>query len=121
MPNDRRAFIPGGVYFFTVKTELHAPVYGELTAVRLLGIILREAKRQWPFDISILLPWCCCPVFGMRSGRCRREMTGIPRAWIEKELVKEAGGSACTFIGGPHSGPYLAALCIKCKTSDFSA
>ena len=24
MPNDRRAFIPGGTFFFTVKTELNA-------------------------------------------------------------------------------------------------
>jgi len=43
LPNDRRAFIPGGTYFFTVKTELNAPMFGELAAVRLLGIIIREA------------------------------------------------------------------------------
>ncbi len=54
MPNNRCAFIPGGTYFFTVKTELNAPVFGELAAVRLLG----TSKQRWPFNIAamVLLP-----------------------------------------------------------------
>ncbi len=58
VPNDRRVFIPDGACFFTVKTELNATVFGKLAAVRLLGIILREAKRRWPFDFGamVLLP-----------------------------------------------------------------
>ncbi len=58
MPNDRRAFIPGGTSFFTVKTELNVTVLGELAAVRLLETIHCEAKQRWPLDIAamVLLP-----------------------------------------------------------------
>jgi len=36
MPDYRRFFIPGSTYFFTVKTELNAPVFGKLAAMVLL-------------------------------------------------------------------------------------
>ncbi len=90
MPNDRRAFIPGGAYFSTVKTELNAPVFGQLAAVRLLGTILREAKGRWPFSIAgmVLLPDPLHAIWSLPPGDDRYSTHW---AWIKKGLVKEAG------------------------------
>jgi len=90
MPDDRRAFILCGTYFFTVKTELNAPVFGELAAVRLLGTILCEAKQRWPFNLAgmVLLPDHLHAIWSLPPGDDRYSTRW---AWIKKELVKEAG------------------------------
>lgn len=62
MPNYRRSFITGGMYFFTVKTEHHTPVFGELSAVRLLGNSFERSslvRIADPTGLTIL-----------RDGRC---------------------------------------------------
>ncbi len=58
MPNYRRAHVPGGTFFFTVKTERNAPIFRRNDVVRILGDVIRETKRLWPFEIKtiVLLP-----------------------------------------------------------------
>jgi len=81
---------------FTVKTELHAPVFG-----RLLGTIFREAKQRWPFHIAamVLLP---DHLHAMLTGRTPHFIVGFGRGSIRRTgdvvianpsavRVKEAG------------------------------
>ena len=58
MPEYRRAFIPGGTFFFTVVTEGRAPLFGEAHARALLGEAFREVRGRRPFEIDaiVLLP-----------------------------------------------------------------
>lgn len=55
MPNYRRAFVPGGTFFFTVVTQNRAPVFADFAACRLLGDCLRECQRDWPFEINAIV------------------------------------------------------------------
>ena len=41
MPNYRRAFVPGGTFFFTVVTYQRLPVFRDENARRLLGEAFR--------------------------------------------------------------------------------
>ena len=58
MPNYRRSHVPGGTYFFTVKTELNAPIFANKAHVVRLGNIIRDTVTRWPFEINaiVLLP-----------------------------------------------------------------
>ena len=58
MPNYRRATIPGGTFFFTVVTFDRRPLFAEQRSQRLLGEVLRECQRDWPFELNaiVLLP-----------------------------------------------------------------
>ncbi len=58
MPNYRRYRIEGGTYFFTLKTENNLPLFQDKNNVHLLGQVIRETKRKWPFEINaiVLLP-----------------------------------------------------------------
>lgn len=87
MPDYRRSFIPGGTYFFTVKTELNAPVFGELAAVRVLGTVMREAKRRWPFriDAIVVLPDHLHAIWSLPAGDVGYSTRW---AWIKKEFTK---------------------------------
>jgi putative transposase len=88
MPNYRRAHVPGGTYFFTVKTERNAPLFRDERAAALLGSILRQASEHWPFVTKaiVLLPdhlhviWCLPPGDDRYSTRW---------AWIKKEFTKQ--------------------------------
>ena len=46
MPNYRRRFVPGGSYFFTVKTEGNTPLFADPAARACLGGLFREAIRR---------------------------------------------------------------------------
>lgn len=94
MPNYRRSYVPGGTFFFTVKTERNAPVFRDGNAVQLLGNVFRETKQNWPFEINaiVLLPdhlhalWTLPPGDDEYSTRW---------AWLKKEFTKrylESGG-----------------------------
>lgn len=87
MPNYRRSFIPGGTYFFTVKTERNAPVFGEISAVRLLGTVIREAKQRWPFRINaiVVLPNHLHAIWSLPPGDVGYSTRW---AWIKKEFTK---------------------------------
>ncbi|QDT31910.1 REP-associated tyrosine transposase [Thalassoglobus polymorphus] len=87
MPNYRRSHVPGGTYFFTVKTELNAPIFSNNDHVVQLGSIIREAVTRWPFEINaiVLLPdhlhaiWTLPPGDDDYSKRW---------GWIKKEFTK---------------------------------
>lgn len=94
MPNYRRAYIPGGTYFFTVKTERNAPIFSDVWAVRLLGNVIRDAKQIWPFTINamVLLPDHLHAIWTMPRGD---DNYSTRWACIKKEFTKrylEAGG-----------------------------
>lgn len=58
MPNFRRWFEPGGMFFFTVVTYQRLPLFATPSARQLLGDILREVREESPFDTIavVLLP-----------------------------------------------------------------
>lgn len=58
MPNFRRAYVPGGTYFFTLVTAGRRPIFGDTKSCQLLGSVLRECQADWPFTINaiVLLP-----------------------------------------------------------------
>jgi putative transposase len=54
----RRAFVPGGTFFFTLVTAGRAPILTDPTALSLLRSCIRDAQRRRPFTIQsfVLLP-----------------------------------------------------------------
>jgi putative transposase len=58
MPDYRRAFAPGGTFFFTVVTARRAPILCTRVAIPLLRSSFAETRRRWPFTIDaiVILP-----------------------------------------------------------------
>lgn len=58
MSDYRRAYSPGGTFFFTVVTHDRQPLLCGEDARRHLRSIMQECQRTWPFDIQalVLLP-----------------------------------------------------------------
>jgi putative transposase len=58
MPNYRRAFIPGGTFFFTIVTFQRRKIFSDPRAVELLRKVMREEQLQNPFTIeaAVILP-----------------------------------------------------------------
>lgn len=77
MPNYRRAYVPGGTFFFTVVTHQRRKLFHAEAIRTLLGDVIREVQRDWPFEINaiVLLPdhlhaiWSLSPGDGNYSGR----------------------------------------------------
>ena len=95
MPNYRRRFVPGGSYFFTVKTAGNAPLFADEAARSRLGTLFREAQRRWPFEMPavILLPDHLHAIWTLPSGDDRYPARW---GWIKKEFTKAylaAGGA----------------------------
>jgi putative transposase len=88
MPNYRRAHVPGGTFFFTLKTERNAPIFHDSSAVELLGSILRVANERWPVvtNAMVLLPDHLHALWSMPSGDDRYSLRW---AWIKKEFTKQ--------------------------------
>jgi len=51
----RRAFHPGGSFFFTVVTAHRRPLFAERNAVVLLGASLRAVRLLRPFDVDAIV------------------------------------------------------------------
>jgi len=58
MPNYRRAYVPGGTFFFTVVTHGRRPLFPQPAARSLLGDTMRECMTKWPYFVNaiVLLP-----------------------------------------------------------------
>ena len=58
MPNYRRAYAPGGTFFFTLVTYKRRPIFSDPVAIKLLGTVFRGAKLKWPMTVNaiVLLP-----------------------------------------------------------------
>lgn len=87
MSNYRRYFVPGGTFFFTVKTERNAAIFAEEQNVRLLGDVFREMKRLWPVEIHalVLLPDHLHTIWSLPSGD---EEYPTRWGWLKKEFTK---------------------------------
>jgi putative transposase len=90
MPQYRRAFVPGGTFFFTVVTENRAPLLSDARARLCLRRAFTECRGRWPFavDAFVLLPdhlhtiWTLPPGdsdFSRRWGFLKKEFSQM---WI---------------------------------------
>lgn len=88
MPNYRRAVIPGGTFFFTLKTEHNAPIFDEPRAIKLLGEVTRRTKHRWPFriDACVLLPDHLHAIWSLPPGD---DDFSKRWAWLKKEFTRE--------------------------------
>jgi putative transposase len=55
MPEYRRKFRPGGMFFFTVVTQLRQPLFGDERARSCLRHAFREVQTRWPFEIMAIV------------------------------------------------------------------
>ena len=49
MSEYRRWYVPGGTCFFTVVTQDRVPMFHDLRAVHLLGVVMRRVRAKYPF------------------------------------------------------------------------
>jgi putative transposase len=95
MSNYRRAYVPGGSYFFTVVTERRAPILCTETSRACLREALLECRRRWPFriDAMVLLNEHLHAIWTLTEGDTRYSTRW---GWIKKEFTKAylaAGGT----------------------------
>jgi putative transposase len=98
MPTYRRAFIPGGTFFFTVVTERRARILCTEPARGFLGKALRDCRGRWPFQIDalVLLPDHLHSIWTLPPGDADYSKRW---AWIKKEFSKSwlsVGGAETT-------------------------
>ena len=55
MPHFRRAYVPGGSFFFTVVTEQRAPILCTDTSRLFLRTAILECRQRWPFRIDAMV------------------------------------------------------------------
>ncbi|MEM8671362.1 MAG: transposase [Planctomycetota bacterium] len=94
MPSFRRAFVPGGTYFFTIVTYQRQPLFQHTRAVSLLGETIRQCIRQWPLAVKaiVLLPDHWHTIWSLPSGDSDYSKR---IGWLKKEFTKRwitAGG-----------------------------
>jgi putative transposase len=58
MPDYRRAYQPGGTFFFTLVTQHRRPIFRDPPNVERLRAAIREVRRTWPFQATagVVLP-----------------------------------------------------------------
>ncbi|MDR3561969.1 MAG: transposase [Negativicutes bacterium] len=100
--NYRRAFIPGGTFFFTLVTYQRRPIFSDPVAVDLLRNAFRYTIQQMPFMVvaSVILPdhmhfiWTLPPESCDFSTRWRLIKSHFTRHWCRKETVSENASRA---------------------------
>ncbi len=112
MPNYRRAYVPAGMYFFTLVTDRRVPILTDPLARRHLRRTFIECKRRWPFHIEaiVLLPdhlhtiWSLPPgddLFSLRWAWIKKEFT---KSWVAEGGAEQAVSDSRRGIGGEESG-----------------
>ena len=102
MPNWRRAYVPGGVYFFTVVTDGRRPIFTDPAARTRLGNVIRACRTRWPFEMPavVLLPDHLHAIWSLPPGD---DAYSRRWGWIKKEFTKSypaAGGKERHQSGG---------------------
>lgn len=87
MPDYRRAFVPGGLFFFTVVTDQRRPVFQSAVARELLGQCIRECQNRWSMTMPamVLLHDHLHAIWSMPRGDSNYSTRW---AWIKKEFTK---------------------------------
>jgi putative transposase len=52
MANDRRCYVPGGSFFFTVVTARRAAILGNDVARDYVRAAFRDGRQRWPFRVG---------------------------------------------------------------------
>jgi putative transposase len=94
MSQFRRKHVPGGSFFFTLVTEPRAPIFCTDSSRRLLGAVIRNCRKRWPFriDAMVLLDEHLHAIWTLPEGDTRYSARW---GWIKKEFTKAylaAGG-----------------------------
>ncbi len=86
MPDYRRAFVPGGTFFFTLVTNRRAKLFAGELGRTLLGDCFRECQEKWPFTIHsiVLLPDHLHAIWILPRGDSDYSTRW---AWIKKEFT----------------------------------
>jgi putative transposase len=95
MSDDRRYFVPGGTYFFTVVTERRLRLFADAAARRLLGEAMRECRLRYPFKIVaiVLLPDHLHALWTLPTGD---DAYSLRWRWIKREFARawlQSGGA----------------------------
>jgi putative transposase len=92
MPDYRRAFTPGGTYFFTVVTDRRRPILCDPPVRAALREALRSVRAAHPFDIDswVLLPDHLHCIWVLPDGD-----TAFPRRWamVKRAVTQRCGSS----------------------------
>jgi len=72
LPEYRRAFVPGGTFFFTVVTHERRPLFSDEPARRLLRIAIEGVRRDLPLTVPgfVLLPDHLHCIWGLPENDC---------------------------------------------------
>jgi putative transposase len=102
MPDWRRAFVPGGTFFFTLVTHGRARFLTRNPARSILGSLLRRSRMRWPYTINaiVLLPDHLHAIWSLPTGDSE-----YPKrwGWIKKEFTQHwlsLGGRALPVSAG---------------------
>ncbi len=104
MSHFRRAYVPGGSFFFTVVTERRAPILCTDTSRVFLRTAIRECRQRWPFriDAIVLLDNHLHAILTMPEGDTRYSAR---LGWIKKEFTKKSRGAGLKFYTSPLFSP----------------
>ena len=88
MPNYRRAFVPGGSFFFTLVVHRRRDLFSDPVAVAVLGSVFRRCLRRYPFSVNaiVLLPDHLHTIWTLPPGD-----SDYPQrwGWLKKEFTQQ--------------------------------
>lgn len=104
MPNYRRWFVPGGVYFFTVVTDDRRPLLTTDLARPLLRTAIQAERDTNPFDLTaiVVLPDHLHSIWTLPEGDA-----AYPLRWkrIKEQFTRDYLASGGSESGRPSRGP----------------
>jgi putative transposase len=104
MPEYRRAYVPGGTFFFTLVVNQRRPIFRDPANVERLRAAMRAVQSEWPFDpvagVVLLdhlhLIWTLCDGdsdYSKRIGRIKALFTRSLAGTTWDRLSSSAAGS----------------------------